>query len=72
MSRKDDTMPWKVFNNPIRSGPTAGKVIDRGQFERLLDLYHRKRGLDANASRPRERKPPFPRREGAGGRPRRL
>jgi aldehyde:ferredoxin oxidoreductase len=38
-SRKDDTMPWKVFNVPIRSGPTAGKVIDRQQFEKLLDLY---------------------------------
>ena len=52
MSRKDDTMPYKVFNNPIRSGPTAGKVIDRQQFERLLDLYYRKRGWDANGIPP--------------------
>ena len=53
MSRKDDTMPYKVFNNPIRSGPTAGKVIDRGQFERLLDLYYSKRGWDANGIPPK-------------------
>jgi aldehyde:ferredoxin oxidoreductase len=52
MSRKDDTMPYKVFNNPIRSGPTAGKVIDRQQFERLLDLYYKKRGWDANGIPP--------------------
>jgi aldehyde:ferredoxin oxidoreductase len=53
MSRKDDTMPYKVFNNPIRSGPTAGKVIDRHQFERLLDLYYLKRGWDANGIPPK-------------------
>jgi aldehyde:ferredoxin oxidoreductase len=52
MSRKDDTMPWKVFNAPIRSGPTAGKVIDRTQFEHLLDLYYQKRGWDANGVPP--------------------
>jgi aldehyde:ferredoxin oxidoreductase len=52
MSRKDDTMPYKVFNNPIRSGPTAGKVIDRQHFERLLDLYYKKRGWDANGIPP--------------------
>ena len=53
MSRKDDTMPYKVFNNPIRSGPTAGKVIDRQQFERLLDLYYMKRGWDADGIPPK-------------------
>jgi aldehyde:ferredoxin oxidoreductase len=52
MSRKDDTMPWKVFNAPIRSGPTAGKVIDRAHFERLLDLYYRKRGWDPDGIPP--------------------
>ena len=37
-STREASTPYKVFNNPIRSGPTAGKVIDRRQFERLLDL----------------------------------
>ena len=41
-----------MFNNPIRSGPTAGKVIDRQHFERLLDLYYEKRGWDANGLPP--------------------
>ena len=48
MSRKDDTMPHKVHANPIRTGATAGRVIDKEQFERLLDLYYKKRGWDEN------------------------
>lgn len=48
MSRKDDTIPHKVHANPIRTGATAGRVIDKAQFERLLDLYYQKRGWDAN------------------------
>ncbi len=45
-SRKDDTMPHKVHSNPIRTGLTAGNVIDKRVFERLLDLYYKKRGWD--------------------------
>jgi aldehyde:ferredoxin oxidoreductase len=48
MSRKDDTMPYKVHKNPIRTGATAGRVIDKGMFNRLLDLYYQKRGWDEN------------------------
>lgn len=48
MSRKDDSIPHKVHANPIRTGATAGRVIDKAQFERLLDLYYQKRGWNAN------------------------
>ena len=48
MSRKDDTMPYKVHSCPIRTGATAGKAIDQEQFNRLLDLYYQKRGWDKN------------------------
>ncbi|MFW6180172.1 MAG: aldehyde ferredoxin oxidoreductase family protein, partial [Spirochaetota bacterium] len=44
MSRKDDSLPYKVYTNPIPTGPTAGAVIRREDFERLLDLYYRRRG----------------------------
>jgi aldehyde:ferredoxin oxidoreductase len=44
LSRKDDTLPYKVYNQPIQTGPTAGRVIDVRDFERLLDLYYQKRG----------------------------
>ena len=48
MSRKDDTVPYKVSNCPIHSGPTAGKVVEQDKFQRLLDLYYEKRGWDKN------------------------
>jgi aldehyde:ferredoxin oxidoreductase len=54
LSRKDDSMPYKVHACPIRSGATAGKVIDQQTFNRLLDLYYRKRGWDANGLPPAE------------------
>jgi aldehyde:ferredoxin oxidoreductase len=47
MNRADDTMPHKVHSAPVRTGPTAGQVIAKEDFERLLDLYYRKRGWDA-------------------------
>ncbi len=48
MSRKDDTVPYKVSDCPIHSGPTAGKVVEQEDFQRLLDLYYQKRGWDSN------------------------
>jgi len=48
MSRADDTMPHKVHSAPVQTGPTAGQVIDKKDFERLLDLYYQKRGWDSN------------------------
>ncbi len=54
MSRKDDTLPYKVYKQPIQTGPTAGKVIDVQDFERLLDLYYQKRGWDKNGIPPAE------------------
>ena len=52
MSRRDDTLPFKVAHNPIQAGPTAGKVIDEEEFQRLLDLYYHKRGWDENGIPP--------------------
>jgi aldehyde:ferredoxin oxidoreductase len=52
MGRKDDSLPYKVHSCPIRSGATAGKVIDRAAFEKLLDLYYQKRGWDSNGIPP--------------------
>jgi len=48
MSRKDDAIPYKVHSCPIQAGTTAGKVVNKEDFERLLDLYYEKRGWDRN------------------------
>lgn len=52
LSRKDDTLPYKVYNHPIQTGPTAGKIIDLKDFENLLDLYYEKRGWDKSGMPP--------------------
>jgi len=52
MGRKDDSLPYKVHANPIRTGATAGKVIDRAAFDKLLDLYYQKRGWDSDGIPP--------------------
>jgi aldehyde:ferredoxin oxidoreductase len=54
VSRKDDTLPYKVSSCPIRTGATAGKTIDPAVFDRLLNLYYQKRGWDADGVPPAE------------------
>lgn len=48
VSRKDDTVPYKVCESPALTGPNAGKTIDRKAFEKILSLYYKKRGWDEN------------------------
>jgi aldehyde:ferredoxin oxidoreductase len=43
-SRKDDSLPRKVWANPPLTGPTAGRVINQRDFNRILSLYYQKRG----------------------------
>jgi aldehyde:ferredoxin oxidoreductase len=52
MSRKDDSLPYKVWANPPLTGPNAGRVIDREDFQSLLSLYYRKRGWDEDGIPP--------------------
>ena len=54
VSRKDDTLPYKVHACPVQTGPTAGKVVDREEFEQLLALYYRTRGWDEDGIPPPE------------------
>jgi len=46
VSRKDDTIPYKVYSNPALTGPNAGKIIDPEEFQQLLSLYYQQRGLE--------------------------
>ena len=52
VSRKDDSLPHKVWANPPLTGPNAGRVIDRDDFQRLLSLYYKKRGWDEEGKPP--------------------
>ena len=48
ISRKDDSLPYKVYANPALTGPNAGKAVDQEYFQKLLSLYYQKRGWDQN------------------------
>lgn len=44
LSRKDDTLPWKVMNQPIPDdGPVKGAVVTQDELDLLLDDYYQSR-----------------------------
>ena len=43
-TRKDDVLPKKFFNPLAGTGPTAGVMIDKGEFEAALDGYYKLAG----------------------------
>jgi aldehyde:ferredoxin oxidoreductase len=48
LSRKDDTLPWKVMNLPIPDdGPVKGAVVTQSELDLLLDDYYQARGWNA-------------------------
>jgi aldehyde:ferredoxin oxidoreductase len=56
MTRKDDMVPDRVFDDPVPSGPTKGATLDRGTFAERLDKYYEKRGWDKNTGIPTREK----------------
>jgi aldehyde:ferredoxin oxidoreductase len=44
ISRKDDTLPWRVQHEPIPEGPSKGMYCPPEELDRMLDEYYRLRG----------------------------
>jgi len=44
--RKDDYPPERFFGEPIRSGPFKGEMMDRAEFDRMLDRNYEMHGWD--------------------------
>jgi aldehyde:ferredoxin oxidoreductase len=45
LSRKDDTLPWKVMHEPIPDeGPAKGAFVSQAELDLLLDDYYESRG----------------------------
>ena len=45
LSRKDDTLPWKVMNEPVPDdGPSKGAVVTQAELDLMLDDYYAARG----------------------------
>jgi aldehyde:ferredoxin oxidoreductase len=46
LSREDDTLPGRYFEEPVPEGPARGSVIERHEFGKMLDEYYRLHGWD--------------------------
>ena len=45
LDRKDDTLPWKVMNQPIADdGPAKGAVVTQDELDLHVDDYYQARG----------------------------
>ena len=44
VSRKDDTLPWRVQHEPIPDGPSKGTFCPPEELNRMLDEYYELRG----------------------------
>ncbi|ELZ85486.1 aldehyde ferredoxin oxidoreductase [Haloferax gibbonsii ATCC 33959] len=47
ISREDDTLP-AALQEPLATGPRAGAVVERDEFDSMLDAYYRRRGWNEN------------------------
>lgn len=56
LTRKDDTLPEKMFKNPLPKGMHKGKVVDKQKFEKMLDDYYTLRGWDIKTGIPTRKK----------------
>jgi aldehyde:ferredoxin oxidoreductase len=54
LSRDDDTLPKRYFDDPMPSRKTKGHLIDRQQFQHMLDDYYQERGWDSQGNVPEE------------------
>jgi aldehyde:ferredoxin oxidoreductase len=55
MGRKDDSIPKKLFNVPVRSGASKGHIIPEEEFNRAIDEYYSIRKWDKNGVPTREK-----------------
>ena len=49
----DDTLPWRVLNEPLPDGPSEGAVVN---LEPMLDEYYEARGWDRETGHPKPEK----------------
>lgn len=52
LSRADDTLPKRYFDEPMPARKTQGHHVDREQFQNMLDDYYTERGWDKDGRVP--------------------
>jgi len=55
-TRKDDTLPKRIFTEAATRGPSNGHVMDRASFERMLDEYYQIVGWESHTGIPADKK----------------
>jgi aldehyde:ferredoxin oxidoreductase len=55
-TRKDDTLPERIFSEAPTKGPSNGQVMDRASFEKMLDEYYEIVGWDKRTGIPTDEK----------------
>jgi aldehyde:ferredoxin oxidoreductase len=56
LTRKDDSLPKKFFEEPLKKGKFEGEVLDRDKFEAMKDEYYTLRGWDVKTGIPTREK----------------
>lgn len=55
LKKKDDSLPARMFKEPLVFGASSGQIIDRVQFEKMLSEYYSIRGW-SKAGKPTRKK----------------
>jgi len=50
--RRQDTLPWRILNEPVKTGPHKGISTSKEELDRMLDEYYALRGWDTETGRP--------------------
>lgn len=51
-TRKDDTLPERIMEEPLRGGASKGQLISREDLDQMLDEYYTARGWDKDSGTP--------------------
>jgi len=47
LTRKDDSLPWKIMNQPVTDdGDAKGAAVTKDELDLMLDDYYEARGYD--------------------------
>jgi len=53
LDRSADTLPWRIMNEPIKSGPQKGMLCSKEDLDKMLDEYYTLHGWDKKTSWPK-------------------
>ncbi len=54
--KNDDILPERFYTNKFTVGPQKGAIVNRNEFEGILESYYTDRGWDIETSRPTNKK----------------